>query len=137
MQAVAHTAEAVLAKGKVIPLHAPKAYTGRRGTAPLILNIGARRRSVVNITPQPLYHRERKPAHIRQKAGTAPQQVCTPCTDSAPTVRSPHARQRTRRNIKFMYIWRRHKNVQRKVDKKKRGMNTDKESSYLVLELKQ
>jgi len=56
MQAVAHTAAAVLATGTVIPLHAPKAYTGRRGTAPLILNIGARRRSVVDITPQPLYH---------------------------------------------------------------------------------
>lgn len=62
MRAVAHTAVAVLAKGTVVPLHAPKACTGRRGTAPLILNIGARRRSVVDITLRPFYHRNRKPA---------------------------------------------------------------------------
>jgi hypothetical protein len=40
---------------EVVPVHAMKAYKGRRGMAPLILNLGARRRRVVNITLRPLY----------------------------------------------------------------------------------
>ena len=54
MQAVAHTAVAALVKGTVDPVHAPNLHTGRRGAVPLILNIGAIRRSVVDITPRPL-----------------------------------------------------------------------------------
>jgi hypothetical protein len=34
----------VKVKGKVVPAHAMKAYWGYRGTAPLILNLGARYR---------------------------------------------------------------------------------------------
>jgi len=72
MKAVAHTAVAELVKGTVDSVHAPKPYTARRGTAPLILNIGAKQRSVVDITPRPLYHRQRTPVPIKQKAGWAP-----------------------------------------------------------------
>jgi len=42
-------------EGKVIPVHAMKPYRGSRGTAPVILNHGARWRLVVNIMPRPLY----------------------------------------------------------------------------------
>jgi hypothetical protein len=118
MQAVAHTEVAALVPGTVDPVQAPKSYTGRRGTALLILNIGARRRPVVDITLRPLYHRERTPVPIKQKAGWAPQQVCTPCTDSAPAARSTNARQRKNRKIKFIYIWRSHKNVQKTLTNK-------------------
>jgi hypothetical protein len=38
-------------KGKVFPVHATKAYTGSRSTAPCILNLEARWRQVVNIMP--------------------------------------------------------------------------------------
>jgi hypothetical protein len=41
-------------KGKVCPVHAMKAYSGSRGIAPLIRNLGVRLRGVVNITPWPL-----------------------------------------------------------------------------------
>lgn len=36
-----------------------KAYRGRRSTAPLFLNLGARWRSMVNIMPHPLCPREK------------------------------------------------------------------------------
>jgi hypothetical protein len=41
--------------------HVPpmKAYMGSGGIAPVILNLGARRRKVVNFTPQPFYLRGR------------------------------------------------------------------------------
>jgi hypothetical protein len=32
----------IVAEGEVVPLHDVKAYTGSRGTAPLILHIGTR-----------------------------------------------------------------------------------------------
>ena len=36
-------------KGKIVPLHAMKAYKGRGGIAALTLNVGARRRWVVGL----------------------------------------------------------------------------------------
>jgi len=39
---------------KVVPAHAIKAYSGSRGTPPLILNLGTRCRQVINMTPRPL-----------------------------------------------------------------------------------
>ena len=41
-------------KTNVIPIHAMKAYRRSSGTAPLILNLGARWWWLVNITPRPL-----------------------------------------------------------------------------------
>jgi hypothetical protein len=41
-------------KGKV-PVHAMKAYRGSRGIAPLSLNLGTRRKWVVNFMPRLLY----------------------------------------------------------------------------------
>jgi hypothetical protein len=45
--------------------HAMKACMGRGGTTPLFLNIVARRRWVVNVTPRKLYSRERTPVTQR------------------------------------------------------------------------
>jgi hypothetical protein len=41
-------------KSKVIPVHDMKTYRGCRGTVPLILNLRARWKWMVNITPRPL-----------------------------------------------------------------------------------
>jgi hypothetical protein len=41
-----------------------KAYRGRRGLAPLIFNLGASKRYVVNITPRLLYLRVKSPVPI-------------------------------------------------------------------------
>jgi len=38
-------------KGKAVPVHAMKAYGGRRCIAPLLLSLSTRWRQVVNITP--------------------------------------------------------------------------------------
>jgi hypothetical protein len=45
-------------KRKVFPIHAMKTYRGNRGTTPLILNSGTRKRQVVDFMPRPLYPRE-------------------------------------------------------------------------------
>jgi len=42
-------------KGTAVPVMTMKAYRGSRGIAPLILNLGTRRRQVVNFTSQLLY----------------------------------------------------------------------------------
>jgi hypothetical protein len=42
-------------KGKFVPVEAMKAYSGSRGTPPLILNLSASWRWVVNTTLRPLY----------------------------------------------------------------------------------
>jgi hypothetical protein len=47
-----------------IPLHVKKAYRGRRGVAPLMLNLGARRTCVVNIMPWLLYLRVKSPVPL-------------------------------------------------------------------------
>ena len=46
---------------KFFPLHAMKAYGGSGSLPPLILNLGAWYGLLVNITPQPLYPREKTP----------------------------------------------------------------------------
>jgi len=46
-------------KRKVFPVHGMKAYSGRIGTAPLILSLDSRRRRVDNLTLRALYLRER------------------------------------------------------------------------------
>jgi hypothetical protein len=48
-----------MVKGKVIPVHAMKAYRRSRGIAPRILNLGTRWTSVLSFRPQSLYSRER------------------------------------------------------------------------------
>jgi hypothetical protein len=60
-------------KIKVIPVHAMKAYIGSRGTDPLVINIGAGWRSVVNITPGSIYLQKGTPLLIVQDPGMAPE----------------------------------------------------------------
>jgi len=48
-------------RSKIVPLHAMKTCSGRRGTTPLILNLGATWRWVANFTHRPLYPWERTP----------------------------------------------------------------------------
>lgn len=45
-------------KGKVVPVHATKAYWGSRSTAPLIRDLGTRWKWVVSFTNRPLYRWE-------------------------------------------------------------------------------
>jgi hypothetical protein len=47
-----------------IPLHDKKAYRGRRGVAPLMLNLGARKMCVVIMMPRRLYLRVKSPVPI-------------------------------------------------------------------------
>ena len=54
----------VACEDKVEPVHAVKAYSGSRGIAPLILNLGPRWRTMINVTPRPLYPLERTPLPI-------------------------------------------------------------------------
>ena len=61
-------------KCKILPVHSMKAHKGRRGTAPLILNLSTRC-WVVNIIPWPLYPWERTQVPIKQEAGWAPEPV--------------------------------------------------------------
>jgi hypothetical protein len=56
---------------KAVPLHAKQALRGGRGTALPILDLSARRRRVVNATPQLLYAHERDPVPILLEAGRA------------------------------------------------------------------
>jgi len=44
--------DTVKVKGTVVPVHATRAYTERRGIAPLTLTHGIRCRLVVSITPR-------------------------------------------------------------------------------------
>jgi hypothetical protein len=44
--------------GKVVPVHNMKACRGSKGIPPLILDLGAKWRWVVNIMPRPLYPRK-------------------------------------------------------------------------------
>jgi len=46
-------------KGKVLSVHAMKAYMGSRGIGPLILHLRTRWRRVRNFTPQLLFSQER------------------------------------------------------------------------------
>jgi len=59
----------------VLPVHAMKGHRGKRGIAPLILNLDTRRGSVVNFTPRPLFSWERTPIPAEKDAGWAPEPV--------------------------------------------------------------
>jgi len=56
-------------KGTVVSIHDMKVYKGRRGIAPLILNLGVR--CEWSTMPWPLYRRERIPVPIEYEAGWA------------------------------------------------------------------
>lgn len=60
-------------KGKFLPAHTMKAYSRSRGTDPLILNIGTGWRSVVNITPGPIYFKKATPLLVVQDPGMVPE----------------------------------------------------------------
>ena len=53
--------------GQVVLIHAMKAYTGKGGIAPHILNLSIAGRWVVNLTSQPLCSRERAPRYALKK----------------------------------------------------------------------
>lgn len=57
----------VLYKGKVFPVNTVKPFKGRRIIALLRVNLGARRRSVVNVTPCPLYPTERSSEKLNMR----------------------------------------------------------------------
>jgi len=52
---------------KVFSVEVVKVYRGSRATEQLILNLGTRWRCMVNLTPQPLYHREGSPVPIAKE----------------------------------------------------------------------
>jgi hypothetical protein len=56
-------------KGRVVPVHAMKAYRGSRCLALLILNLGAGGRRVVDTMPQRFYSPEVTLVSIVQEAG--------------------------------------------------------------------
>jgi hypothetical protein len=69
----------VLPKGKVVPVlffltehHTMKAYWGRWGTAPCILELGTWWRWLISFTPWPLYPQEKRPCYLlnRRLGGT-------------------------------------------------------------------
>jgi hypothetical protein len=55
----------------------PWRHIGVGGITPLILNLGARWRRVVNLTPWPFYPRVRTPVPIELEAGWAPENFWT------------------------------------------------------------
>lgn len=50
-------------KVKFVPVHAMRVYRWSRGVVPHVLTLGARCRQMVNITPLPLYFREKLDTH--------------------------------------------------------------------------
>jgi hypothetical protein len=56
-------------KGNVVPVHAMKAYRRNGSIGPFILNLGAKLRCLVNVTPRLLYHQQRTPVPIEYEAG--------------------------------------------------------------------
>jgi len=63
-------------KSENFPVHAMKAHGSRR-TALIILNFGTRWRWVVNITPRPLYPRQKPLQFTGEYTGCAPKPVWT------------------------------------------------------------
>jgi hypothetical protein len=51
-------------KGKLIGMHAIKAYRGRRGAVPLILNLSTRWRNMVSLTLLLLYSWGKNPQYL-------------------------------------------------------------------------
>jgi len=47
-------------ESKAVPVDPIKAYSGSRGSAPLILTLGTRWKREVNIIPPPFYYLEKK-----------------------------------------------------------------------------
>jgi hypothetical protein len=52
-------------KTKISPIHAMKAYRGKRGIAPIIIHLGTLCRRVVNFTPWSLHVGEGTPVPIQ------------------------------------------------------------------------
>jgi len=52
---------AIKGQGQLVSVHAIKAYSGKRGTAPCILNLDTKWGWVVNFRRRPLYSRDRNP----------------------------------------------------------------------------
>jgi hypothetical protein len=63
----------VKGKSKFVPIHAMKAYRGRKGTTPLILNLGVRWRWVFTFMPQWM----RFQCPFNRRLGPAPHPVST------------------------------------------------------------
>lgn len=61
-------------KGKVVPVHAMKAYKGNGGTDLLILKPGSGWRQVVSLTLKPLYPYRKTPVPNAQNARWGPSQ---------------------------------------------------------------
>jgi hypothetical protein len=60
--------------GKFVSVQTIKAYRGRRSIAPFILNLDARWRRVINITPRPLYPHDRTPVPTGRRLGWSQRQ---------------------------------------------------------------
>ena len=83
-------------KGKVVPVHSIKAYRGRRGIAPLILNIGTKWKSSTSrpgrftTGKQPQYSLNRTlDGHQRPFGLLEKRKVSLPCRDTNPGQSSP------------------------------------------------
>jgi hypothetical protein len=67
-----------MVRGNIIPVKTRKVYRGSRGRSPLILNLGASRRWVVNFTPWSIPPPGKEPLYrSQQEAGRAPEPVST------------------------------------------------------------
>jgi len=62
-----------------------KAYGGNRVIGLLILNLGARRERMINITPRPLSVLERNPVLLEQGVWWAPDPVWAICRTEKPS----------------------------------------------------
>jgi hypothetical protein len=78
-------------KGKLLPVHTMKIYSGCRGIAPLILNLGTRWRWVVNLAIRPLYLLEKPPyplnrrlAGLQCRSGHSAEQNSSPIPEFEP-----------------------------------------------------
>ena len=67
-----------------------KVRRGNKGIAPVSVNLGARLRYVVDLTPRPLYPRERTPhlENMRLFGGPKPVWTCSEMSKSATVIRS-------------------------------------------------
>jgi len=59
-------------ESKAVPVDPIKAYSGSRGSAPLILTLGTRWKREVNIIPPPFYYLEKKKLHpLKRRLGSS------------------------------------------------------------------
>jgi hypothetical protein len=86
------------AKRQVIPVHAMNAYRGRKGIAPLILNLGYSSRCVHNITP-PLHHEKQWPLNRKLRSSQ-------PSALSLNRLRYPESRWRSENTKTHILIFR-------------------------------